>query len=133
AALADALVPRRESERSRALLEHQLGLLTGKPDLKLPAADLFTLPVPPTPPAGLPSTLLERRPDIRAAEQTLIAANAQIGIARAARFPTVSLTGFIGGQSAALEDIASSGVWSLGLGVAAPIFDAGRRAAVEEQ
>jgi bcr-type benzoyl-CoA reductase subunit B len=66
--------------------------------------DLFKLPVPPTPPAGLPSSLLERRPDVRQAEQTMIAANAQVGAARAARFPTVSLTGYVGGQSAALED-----------------------------
>jgi outer membrane protein, multidrug efflux system len=63
----------------------------------------------------------------------MISANAQVGVARAARFPTVSLTGFLGGQSAAVEDIASSGVWSLGLGVAMPLFDAGRREAVEDQ
>jgi multidrug efflux system outer membrane protein len=63
----------------------------------------------------------------------MVAANAQIGVARAARFPSVSLTGFLGGQSAAVEDIASSGVWGVGLGVIAPIFDAGRRAAVEDQ
>ena len=132
-ALADASAQRRDAQRQRALLERQLAQLAGRLDLKLASADLFTLPVPPTPPAGLPSSLLERRPDIRAAEQNLIASNAQVGVARAARFPTVSLTGFIGGQSAALEDIASSGIWSLGLGVAAPIFDAGRRAAVEEQ
>src|SRR2546425_12632212 len=100
-ALSDALVQRRDTERVRALLEHQLGQLTGKPDLKLAAGDLFTLPVPPTPPAGLPSMLLERRPDIRAAEQTMIAANAQIGIARAAMFPAISLTGLAGSQSAA--------------------------------
>jgi len=54
-------------------------------------------------------------------------------VARAARFPTLSLTGFLGGQSAAVEDIVSSGVWSVGLGVAVPLFDAGRRAALEEQ
>jgi len=89
--------------------------------------------VPPTPPAGLPSSLLERRPDIRAAEQSMIAANALIGAARAARFPAVSLTGFLGGQSAAVEDIANSGVWGLGLGITLPLFDAGRRAAVEDQ
>lgn len=132
-ALSDALVQRRDAARQRALLERQLAQLAGKLDLKMAGGDLFALPVPPTPPAGLPSSLLERRPDIRAAEQTMIAANAQIGSARAARFPTVTLTGFLGGQSAAVEDIASSGVWSLGLGVVAPIFDAGRREAVEDQ
>ena len=128
-ALSDALVQRRDAVRVRALLERQLAQLSGKLDLKVAGGDLFALPVPPTPPAGLPSSLLERRPDIRAAEQSMVAANAQIGVARAARFPTVSLTGFLGGQSAAVEDIASSGVWSVGLGVAMPLFDAGRRAA----
>ena len=132
-ALSDALVQRRDAGRQRALLERQLAQLSGKLDLKVAGGDLFALPVPPTPPAGLPSSLLERRPDIRAAEQTLIAANAQIGVARAARFPAVSLTAFLGGQSAAVEDIASSGIWGLGIGVVAPLFDAGRRAAVEDQ
>jgi outer membrane protein, multidrug efflux system len=132
-ALSEALVQRREAGRQRALLERQLAQLSGRLDLKIHSGDLFSLPVPPTPPAGLPSSLLERRPDIRAAEQTMVAANAQIGVARAARFPTVSLTGFLGGQSAAVEDIASSGVWSLGVGVVAPLFDAGRREALEEQ
>lgn len=132
-ALSDALVQRREAGRQRALLERQLAQLSGRLDLKITSGDLFALPVPPTPPAGLPSSLLERRPDIRAAEQTMIAANAQIGVARAARFPAVSLTAFLGGQSAALEDIASSGVWGLGIGIVGPLFDAGRRAAVEDQ
>ena len=132
-ALSDALVQRREAGRQRALLERQLAQLSGRLDLKIGSGDLFALPVPPTPPAGLPSSLLERRPDIRAAEQTMMAANAQIGVARAARFPAVTLTGFLGGQSAAVEDIASSGIWGLGIGIVAPLFDAGRRAAVEEQ
>ena len=132
-ALSDALVQRREAVRSRALLERQLAQLSGRLDWKIVSGDLFALPVPPTPPAGLPSSLLERRPDIRAAEQSMIAANAQIGAARAARFPAVSLTGFLGGQSAAVEDIASSGVWGLGLGITLPLFDAGRRTAVEDQ
>jgi multidrug efflux system outer membrane protein len=132
-ALSDALVQRRDAVRQRALLERQLAQLSGRLDLKVVSGDLFALPVPPTPPAGLPSSLLVRRPDVRVAEQTMVAANAQIGVARAARFPSVSLTGFLGGQSAAVEDIASSGVWGVGLGVIAPIFDAGRRAAVEDQ
>jgi len=132
-ALSDALVQRRDAGRQRALLERQLAQLSGRLDLKIAAGDLFALPVPPTPPPGLPSSLLQRRPDVRAAEQTMIAANAQIGVARAARFPAVSLTAFLGGQSAAVEDIASSGIWGLGLGIVAPLFDAGRRAAVEDQ
>jgi multidrug efflux system outer membrane protein len=132
-ALSDALAQRRDSGRQRALLERQLAQLSGRLDLKIVSGDLFALPVPPTPPAGLPSSLLERRPDIRFAEQSMIAANAQVGVARAARFPAVSLTGFLGGQSAAVEDIASSGIWSLGLGVAMPLFDAGRREALEDQ
>ena len=65
------------SPSERALLERQLGKLSGKLDLKVAGGDLFTLPVPPTPPAGLPSSLLIRRPGVRAAEQTMIAANAQ--------------------------------------------------------
>jgi len=135
AALSDALVQRRDTERSRALLEHQLGQLTGKPDLRLAAGDLFALPVPPTPPVGLPSMLLERRPDIRAAEQTMIAANAQIGVARAAMFPAISLTGLAGSESAAFSDLLASGtgIWSLGFALALPIFDAGRRDAAVEQ
>ncbi|HSU64468.1 MAG TPA: efflux transporter outer membrane subunit [Burkholderiales bacterium] len=135
AALSDALVQRRDTERARALLEHQLGQLTGKLDLRLAAGDLFTLPVPPTPPAGLPSMLLERRPDIRAAEQTMVAANAQIGVARAAMFPAISLTGLAGSESAAFSDLLASGtgIWTLGFALALPIFDAGRREAAVEQ
>jgi multidrug efflux system outer membrane protein len=134
-ALSDALVQRRDAERQRALFERQLGQLTGRPALKLAPADLFTLPVPPTPPTGLPSALLDRRPDIRASEQSMIAANAQIGIAKAALFPTISLTGTLGSQSAAFADLLTtgSGIWSLGFALALPIFDAGRRDAVVDQ
>jgi outer membrane protein, multidrug efflux system len=134
-ALADALVQRREAARARALVERSLAALTGRLDLKLVPADLFALPLAPEPPAGLPSSLLERRPDIRAAEQTLVAANAQIGVARAALFPSISLTGALGVQSAELGNLFTSGagVWSLGAALAAPIFDAGRREARVEQ
>jgi len=134
-ALSDALVQRRDAERSRALIERQLGTLTGRLDLALAAGDLFALPLPPTPPAGLPSVLLDRRPDIRSAEQSMVAANAQIGIARAALFPAISLTAALGTQSAELGQLLSSGagIWSLGFGLALPIFDAGRREARVEQ
>jgi multidrug efflux system outer membrane protein len=134
-ALSDAVVQRYEAERSRSLVERQLAQLAGRLDLKIPSGDLFALPVPPATPPGLPSTLLERRPDIRSAEQTLVAANAQIGVARAAQFPAFSLTAALGSQSAEFADLLKSGagIWSLGLGVAAPLFDAGRREARVEQ
>ena len=99
-ALSDAFVQRRETVRARSLAERQLATLTGRLDLKVVPGDLFALPLPPVPPAGLPSALLERRPDIRVAEQTLVAANAQIGVARAALFPAISLTAALGAQSA---------------------------------
>ena len=134
-ALADALVQRRDAERSRTLAEHQIAQLTGSLDLKLASGELFALPVAPVPPPGLPSALLERRPDIRQAEETLVAANAQIGIARAAMFPTISLTAQAGAQSAELGDLLSAParIWSLGFGLALPLFDAGRREARVEQ
>jgi multidrug efflux system outer membrane protein len=134
-ALSDALVQRRDAARNRALVERQIAAFSGQLDLKIPAGELFALPIPPTPPPGLPSALLERRPDIRSSEETMVAANAQIGIARAALFPTVALTGSLGAQSAELGQLLSSGagIWSLGFGLALPIFDAGRREARVEQ
>jgi len=79
-------------------------------------------------PVGLPSALLERRPDIRAAEQALIAANANIGVAKAAYFPQISLTGSIGGQSSKLASLFSgpNGTWSFVPQITQPIFAAGR-------
>ncbi|HET7198502.1 MAG TPA: efflux transporter outer membrane subunit [Burkholderiales bacterium] len=134
-ALADLRVQRRDAVRGRAVVEHQLAGLTGKLDLALPAGELFKLPLAPVPPAGLPSALLERRPDIRQAEETLVAANAQIGVARAALFPSVSLTAAFGGQSSELADLFTgpARIWTLGAGVAAPVFDAGRRSARVDQ
>ncbi|WP_263770004.1 efflux transporter outer membrane subunit [Propionivibrio soli] len=121
--------------RQRALAETQLGLLTGQPGLSITVGDLRQLPMPPVPPAGLPSTLLEARPDIRQAEESLVAANARIGVAKAALYPSVSLTGALGGESAALSKLFTSGAstWSIGLAAAMPIFDAGRNAARIDQ
>ncbi|HEX2827620.1 MAG TPA: efflux transporter outer membrane subunit [Burkholderiales bacterium] len=85
-------------------------------------------------PEGLPSDLLLRRPDVVQAEQTLIAANAQIGVARAALFPRIALTGAFGSDSATLGDLFSgpARIWSLAFGLAQPIFQGGRlRAEVE--
>jgi outer membrane protein, multidrug efflux system len=83
---------------------------------------------PPTVPAGLPSSLLERRPDIRQAEQQLIADNAQIGVARAAYFPQIALTASAGYQSSALTNLFTgpAGFWTFGSTLAQPIFTAGR-------
>jgi len=128
---ADASAQLKDLERQRALAEHQLAVLTGRPGAGLSGGDLRKLPTPPLPPAGLPSLLIERRPDIRQAEQLLISANAQIGVARAAMLPTISLTSFYGGQSQALATLLTSGanIWSIGFGLTLPIFDAGRFAA----
>ena len=124
-----------ELVRLRALAEHQLAVLTGTLDLDLPAADLDHLPMPPVPPAGLPSSLLSARPDIRQSEETLIAANANIGVAKAALYPSISLTGSYGGESLELGDVLKSAapIWSIGLGLDLPIFDDGRRGARIDQ
>jgi multidrug efflux system outer membrane protein len=134
-ARADASLQLLDLQRQRTLMEHQLGLLTGKLDLKVATGDVMTLPMPSLPPVGLPSTLLQRRPDVQQAEQTLIAANAEIGVSRASQFPTFSLTGDFGGQSAKLSNILKSGarIWSVGLNGLMPIFDAGKYAARTRQ
>src|SRR5262249_50235763 len=83
---------------------------------------------PPAVPPGLPSDLLERRPDIRSAEQTLIAANAIIGVAKAAYYPRIALTGLLGSQSSQLTSLftGATGVWQFVPQVTQPIFTAGR-------
>ena len=93
--------------------------------------NVLDLPLPALPPPGLPSTLVDRRPDVASAEQNLISANAQIGVARAAQYPTFSLTGFLGGESESLRNIISAParIWSVGLNVLYPIFDSGKYAA----
>jgi multidrug efflux system outer membrane protein len=86
------------------------------------------MPLPPTPPAGLPSSLLEARPDIRQAEELMVAANANIGVAKAALYPTISLTASLGGESLALGDIMKSAarIWTGGVNLYLPVFDAGK-------
>ena len=108
--------------------ENQISLLLGEnPNAVLRGRGLTEQNLPEVPP-GLPSALLERRPDIRAAEQDLIAANAQIGVARAAYFPTLSLSGALGGASTQLSSLFSgpASLWSLTPQVTQPIFTAGR-------
>ncbi len=123
-------------ERAVALTENSLRFLLGQPPGPVPRGrSLADQWEPAGIPAGLPSELMLRRPDLRAAEQQLIAANANIGAARAAYFPTVSLTGAFGVQSVELEDLFSSGTskaWSFAPQVAGPIFNGGRiRAGVQ--
>jgi len=109
--------------------ENQISLLLGENPGNVPRGKSFTEQgFPPEVPAGLPSTLLERRPDIRAAEQDLIAANAEIGVARAAYVPQLSLSGALGGTSTQLSSLFSGphSTWSLVPQVTQPIFTAGR-------
>ena len=109
--------------------ENLISILVGKnPDTVVRGQALTEQTRPPAVPAGLPSSLLERRPDIREAEQQLIAANAQIGVAKAAYFPQISLSGTAGFQSAALTNLFSgpAGTWNFGASLAQPIFTAGR-------
>jgi NodT family efflux transporter outer membrane factor (OMF) lipoprotein len=116
-------------EREIALAENALSLLLGQLPGEIPRGrPLELFQAPPAIPAGLPSALLERRPDIRQAEQELVAANAQIGAARAEYFPRISLTGFLGGQSRALSDLLSGPgrLATASGGATAPVFTAGR-------
>ena len=109
--------------------ENQIRLLLGENPGDVTRGKILTAQdLPPEVPAGLPSELLERRPDIREAEQTLIAANAQIGVARAAYFPQLSLSGILGGQSTQLLNLFSgpASTWSLVPQVSQPIFTAGK-------
>jgi multidrug efflux system outer membrane protein len=109
--------------------ENLISIFLGKnPDSVPRGQELTAQPRPPKVPPGLPSALLERRPDVHEAEQQLIAANAQIGVARAAYFPQISLSGDAGLQSAALTNLFSgpSGLWNFGALLTEPIFTAGR-------
>jgi NodT family efflux transporter outer membrane factor (OMF) lipoprotein len=120
---------------ARAQYEHAVAILIGKPpaDFSLTSVPL-TAPPPPIPP-GLPSELLERRPDIAAAERRMASANAQIGVAKAAYYPTVSLGATGGFDSGVITTLISgpSILWSAGGSAVAPIFDAGRRRANLDQ
>jgi len=114
--------------RQREIIFNQLTVLSGDMNLVISDVTMDALITPPTPPSGLPSSLLESRPDVKEAEQMMIAANANIGVAKAALFPTISLTANFGAQSAALSNLNKSGsdIWGGGLGLSLPIFDSGR-------
>jgi multidrug efflux system outer membrane protein len=126
AAFATGAVPNLEQQIVQR--ENELSVLLGRsPEDIQRGRGLFELTVPEVP-VGLPSMLLVRRPDILAAEQTLVAANARIGAARAAYFPRITLTGFLGFESTDLSELVDgrSRVWQIAGDLAAPIFTAGR-------
>jgi multidrug efflux system outer membrane protein len=116
-------------ERSRSQAENALAILVGRnPGPIARASAGVALATPPQLPAGLPSALLERRPDVLAAEQQVRSADASVDAARKAYFPTISLTGFLGFASPALKDLFDDGrsAWSVSPAVTLPIFTAGR-------
>ncbi len=115
-------------ELSIAKLEHALSVFLGQNPGPIPRGLTIDKLVLPAVPQGMPSDLLERRPDIRQAEQQLVAANAQIGVAKSLYFPTISLTGAFGGVSTDLSDLFSGSAkqWNVGAPVTVPIFSAGR-------
>jgi len=119
----------------RAQYEHAVAILIGKPpaEFSLPALPLTT--PPPHVPVSLPSELLERRPDIAAAERRVASANAQIGVAKSAYYPMISLGATGGFESSAITTLINgpSGLWSIGLSAVGTVFDMGRRRSLNDQ
>ena len=126
-ASSSAAIPELKSQI--ASKENQISTLLGRNPSPIPrGTPLFAQAVTPTVPAGLPSALLERRPDVRKLEEQLVAANAEVGVAKADFFPKLSLTGALGRASPELTLLTSgtSTIWSLAAGLSGPIFQGGR-------
>jgi len=128
--------PRLESEyiglgKSRAALENALAVLLGMNASEFSLAETPLATEPPEIPAGLPSELLERRPDVAESERLLASQNARIGVAKAAFFPVVRLTGAAGLESGDISTLFNwqSRAWSLGPSISLPIFEGGRNIA----
>jgi NodT family efflux transporter outer membrane factor (OMF) lipoprotein len=119
----------------RAQYEHAVAVLIGKPPAEFSLAPLPLSTPPPSIPAGIPSELLQRRPDIAAAERRVASANAQIGVAKAAYYPSLTLGAAGGFESAAITSLVAgpSTFWSVGASAVTTIFDGGRRRAVTQQ
>jgi multidrug efflux system outer membrane protein len=113
---------------ARAQFEHALALLTGRTASQFSIPESANVAAPPLIPAGLPSELLERRPDISASERRMAAANANVGVAKAAFFPSFQLNGLAGLDSVNTGNLlsSSSGLWALGPSLTLPLFEGGR-------
>jgi outer membrane protein, multidrug efflux system len=136
AALGTAAASIPELEREIALTENQISVLLGNNPAEIQhTAKLLDEIIPPDVPAGLPSALLERRPDVREAEQQLRSANAQVGVASANFFPQIGLTALLGRASTPLSALSSgqANVWSIGGNLAGPIFQGGALRAQKRQ
>jgi NodT family efflux transporter outer membrane factor (OMF) lipoprotein len=130
-----AKVSARDITLQRAQFEHAIAVLLGEPPASFALSDAPLDARPPAIPPGLPSELLERRPDIASAERRVAEANDRIGIARAAFYPTISLNGAVGIEATSFANLfnPASLLWAIGPTVSQTIFDAGRRASVSEQ
>jgi NodT family efflux transporter outer membrane factor (OMF) lipoprotein len=120
---------------ARAQYEHAVAILIGKPPAEFSLPPLPLTAPPPHVPISVPSELLERRPDIAAAERRVAAANAQIGVAKSAYYPLVGLSASGGFESSAITTLLNgpSGLWSVGLSAVGTVFDVGRRRALNDQ
>jgi NodT family efflux transporter outer membrane factor (OMF) lipoprotein len=119
----------------RDQFEHAVAVLIGQPASSFGLDPAPSPAIPPVPPPGLPSALLERRPDIAGAERRIASANDQVGIARAAYFPTITLGLVAGFESGKFPNWVTgpSALWSIGASAAETVFDAGRRRGVSDQ
>jgi NodT family efflux transporter outer membrane factor (OMF) lipoprotein len=119
----------------RAQYEHAVAILIGKPPAEFSLPPLPLTAPPPHVPISVPSELLERRPDIAAAERRVASANAQIGVAKSAYYPLIGLSASGGFESSAITTLLNgpSGLWSIGLSAVGTIFDGGRRRALNDQ
>ena len=132
--LNDARVQDTDVGVQRAAYEHAIAVLMGKPPAEFSLAPAPLNPSPPNIPVGVPSELLERRPDIAAAERRVAAANEQIGIARSAYYPTLSLGATAGYESTHVANLLNgpNALWAVGPELAETLFDAGRRKATSQ-
>jgi len=119
----------------RAQYEHAVAILIGKPPAEFSLPPLPLTAPPPHVPVSVPSELLERRPDIAAAERLVASANAQIGVAKSAYYPVINLGATGGFESSAITTLLNgpSGLWSVGLSAVGTVFDVGRRSALNDQ